>query len=129
MLFVPKEKTMSRIESLDAKNWEAFLASDAAVLILAKTTCANCSKWAEELEAALVDDTELTGVRFGKLYLDKPGLIAFKKANPWIADVDDLPFNAIYVKGEQVKSWAGGGFERLKNRLNRVLDTAPVGTG
>ena len=35
---------MSRIEILDAKNWEEFLASDAAVLILAKTTCVNCSK-------------------------------------------------------------------------------------
>jgi hypothetical protein len=112
---------MSRIEVLDASSWESFLASDTAVLILAKTTCENCARWAAELDAALVDEGLFPEVRFGKLYLDQRGLIAFKKANPWIAEVDDLPFNVLYAKGEKLKSFAGGGVERLSNRLRRVL--------
>lgn len=112
---------MSRIETLDGDSWEGFLAADAAVLILAKTTCENCSRWAEEIESALAAESSFAEVRFGKLYLDQRGLIAFKKANPWIAEVDVLPYNVIYSKGEQKKSFAGGGFDRLSNRLNRVL--------
>ena len=112
---------MSRVETLDKSNWEDFLAADAAVLILAKTTCQNCATWSSELDAALAEEGAWPEVRFGKLYLDQPGLIAFKKSNPWIAEVDVLPFNVIYVKGEQVKTFAGGGMDRLRNRLNRIL--------
>lgn len=112
---------MSRIEILDATTWEDFLAADSAVLILAKTTCENCARWADELEEELADPSVFPTVRFGKLYLDRPGLISFKKAHPWLGEVDDLPYNAIYVRGEPVKRYVGGGFERLKNRLDRVL--------
>lgn len=113
---------MSRIEVLDAKSWEDLLAADVAVLILAKTTCPKCTEWTAELDAALGQEEVLPDIRFGKLFLDKPGLIAFKKANPWIAQVDVLPFNVIYRKGQQVKSFAGGGFDRLRNRLERVVN-------
>lgn len=112
---------MSRIEVLDANNWEDFLAAEAAVLILAKTTCNNCKEWSTELEAAFAQEDTFPGVRFGKLFLDQRGLIAFKKANPWIAEVDVLPFNVIYSKGERVKTFAGGGMDRLRNRLERVM--------
>jgi hypothetical protein len=112
---------MSRIEALDGKNWQDFLAADAAVLILAKTDCNNCSRWSAELESTFAEEEFFPGVRFGKLYLDVPGLISFKKANPWIAQVDDLPYNVIYVGGEQVKRFAGGGIDRLRNRLTRVV--------
>jgi hypothetical protein len=90
------------------------------VLILAKTTCDNCARWAEELESALIDEAAFPGVRFGKIFLDQRGLISFKKANPWIAEVDVLPFNVLYVKGERVKSFAGGGIDRLRSRLQRL---------
>jgi len=111
---------MSRIEKLDGKNWQEFVAAETAVLILAKTTCENCARWADELDASLADEAAFAGVRFGKLYLDTPGLISFKKANPWIAEVDVLPFNVIYGGGEQLKTFAGGGIGRLRNRLERL---------
>ena len=60
-------------------------------------------------------------MRFGKVLLDKGGLGAFKKANPWVAEVKDLPTNAIYVNGELKKQFAGGGTQRLVNRLERLL--------
>jgi hypothetical protein len=111
---------MNRIESVDKDNWEEFVAAERAVLILATTTCENCARWSAELESALTQEDLFPNVRFGKLYVDQAGLVAFKKANTWLADVDELPYNAIYREGERVKGFAGGGIERLRNRLSRL---------
>ena len=53
-------------------------------------------------------------MRFGKVLLDTPGLAGFKRANPWVADLDVLPSTQIYVRGERVMSFAGGGVSRLE---------------
>jgi len=108
---------MSRLEIIDGSNWRELLAAPRAVLILAKTTCAACAAWSEELTAFLDADPRLADVRFGKMYLDRPGLIDFKRGNPWLAEVEDLPFNLLYEHGERRKSWPGGGVERLVDRL------------
>ena len=114
------EAPTSRLETIDASTWRDFLASPRAVLILAKTTCQHCADWSTELGAFLATDTRLTDVRFGKMYLDKPGLADFKRGNTWLAEVDDLPFNLLYVSGERRKSWPGGGVDRLLARLEAV---------
>jgi hypothetical protein len=111
---------MSRLEALDGKSWEPFLAAPAAVLMLGKSDCAACAEWTAEIERFLETDTRWQHVRFGKLLLDKPGLVSFKRANPWIAELDVLPVNVLYVNGEEKKRFAGGGVERLVTRLERV---------
>ena len=108
---------MSRLEIIDGSNWREFVAAPRAVLILAKTTCQACAAWSEELGAFLGDSSSYPDVRFGKMYLDKPGLADFKRGNTWLAEVDDLPFNLLYVNGERRKSWPGGGVDRLLARL------------
>lgn len=113
-----------RLEKLDGKNWEAFVASPVAVLMLGKSDCAACAAWTAELESFLEADARWTHVRFGKLLLDTPGLISFKRANPWIAELHDLPTNLVYVNGTEAKRFAGGGIERLVTRLERVLGEA-----
>lgn len=110
-----------RLEILDGKSWEPFVAAPAAVLMLGKTGCEACAAWAEELERFLAGDERFPGVRFGKLLLDTPGLISFKRANPWVAGLEVLPFNVIYVNGERTKEFAGGGIDRLVSRLERVV--------
>jgi len=45
----------------------------------------------------------------------------FKRAHPWIAELDVLPFNQLFVAGERSKSFAGGGTERLVNRLRQLV--------
>jgi hypothetical protein len=110
-----------RLETLDGTTLDEFLAAPAAVLILAKTTCEHCRQWGEELDRQLGDDQWWPGVRFGKVYLDRPGLVAFKRANPWLAEVADLPTNVLYVDGQRLKTWAGGGTDRLDNRLKRQV--------
>jgi hypothetical protein len=109
-----------RLEAIDGKTWEEFVRSPVAVLMIGKSDCAACGSWTEELERFLAGDTEWTNVRFGKILLDKGGLISFKRANTWVAELENLPFTQIYVGGERSKSFAGGGIERLLNRLRSV---------
>jgi hypothetical protein len=111
----------ARLEAIDGRSWEAFVAAPAAVLMLGKSDCEACKAWTAELEGFLAKDDRFSQVRFGKVLLDTPGLASFKRANPWLAGLDSLPFNVIYVKGERVKEFAGGGIERLVNRLERAL--------
>jgi hypothetical protein len=54
------------------------------------------------------------------MLVDKGGLIEFKRASPWLAEVDELPFNQLYVAGERAKAWPGGGIERLVTRLKSI---------
>lgn len=111
---------MARIESVDRSSWQEFTAAPLAVLMLAKTTCGHCAQWTEDLARFLEGDRDFTDVRFGKLYLDQPGLVEFKRQNPWLAEVDDLPTNVLYRDGERVKTWVGGGVERLRSRLDSL---------
>ena len=62
----------------------------------------------------------MPGVRFGKMILDKPGLGSFKRESRWLTEVDVLPTNVLYVDGKRTKTFAGGGLERLDNRLQRL---------
>ena len=111
---------MSRLEAVDGGNWRDFIASPVAVLMIGKSDCGACATWTEELEQFLATDGEWSHVRFGKMLVDKGGLIEFKRASPWLAEVDELPFNQLYVAGERAKAWPGGGIERLVDRLRSV---------
>jgi hypothetical protein len=108
---------MGRLEKVDGGNWREFLAAPTAVLVIGKSDCPACTAWSEELDEFLAKDTEWSEIRFGKMLLDQGGLIDFKRANPWLADLDVLPFNQIYVAGERTKGFPGGGIDRLVSRL------------
>lgn len=112
---------MTRLETIDRSNWEAFVSSPVAFLMLGKNDCGNCTAWTAELLELLGDESKWADVRFGKVLIDTPGLGGFKKANPWLAEVDVLPFNVLYKDGEIVKKWPGGGAARLENRIEGVL--------
>ena len=112
---------MSVLEIIDAASWKEFIAAPAAVLVLGKSDCENCARWTAELSGFAESNQEFRQVRFGKMMLDQPGLIDFKRSNRWVADLDVLPFTVIYVDGQRTRSFAGSGVERLVNRLRRVL--------
>lgn len=109
---------MVDVELLTKDNWQDFLKEPKAVLMLGKTTCEACKEWTADLKD-WSDSPE--GIRYGKINLDEPGWGRFKLQEKWVSEVDVLPFNAIYIDGENKKSWAGGGLDRLSNRLNRFL--------
>jgi len=110
-----------RLKILSGGDWEDFVSAPAGVLVLGKSDCEHCIEWSAELEAKLKDESFFPEVQFGKILLDQPGLVSFKRANPWISGLDVLPFNVIYEGGEKKKEWAGGGLERLENRLQRLF--------
>ena len=112
---------MSELVMLEPKTWKEVLDGELTYLMLGKHDCPACEQWTAELSTALADGQSLDGVTYAKLFLDDVGWGRFKMANPWVANVDVLPFNAIYVNGEAVKQWAGGGMERMQNRLSRYL--------
>lgn len=111
---------MTELEAIDGQNWEDFLNSPKAVLLIGKTDCQACNEWTDELKSFLASGEAPGDVRYGKMLIDKPGLISFKRANPWLKDVHDLPTTFIYQAGEQKKSFVGKGVERLTNRLARL---------
>ena len=51
-------------------------------------------------------------------------LASFKRANPWLAEVDVLPYTLIYRGGGKLTEFAGGGIERLQARLERLRSEA-----
>ena len=109
-----------RIEKLEGERWRELIRAPLAVLILGKSDCEACSAWSHELETFLAEDQEWKDVSFGKILLNERGLVDFKRANPWIAELDVLPFTQIYVDGERSKSFAGGGVDRLVSRLQSL---------
>ena len=111
---------MSRLEHVDGESWRDFVAAPLAVLMLGKSDCPACAAWTEELEQFLAADTRWTDVRFGKVVLDRGRLIDFKRANPWIAELDVLPFTQIWMNGQRAKGFAGGGIDRLVGRLESL---------
>jgi hypothetical protein len=114
---------MRVLEAVGPENWETFIHTEpAAVLLIGKDDCEACGRWSEELGAFLETlGDRFAGVRFGKMNLRQPGLLHFKKRSPWLAELDVLPYNVIYVNGEPVKQYAGGGAVRLESRLERLL--------
>jgi hypothetical protein len=116
--------TTDRLETVDGAGWEAFLASPWSVLMLGKSDCEHCREFTEELHAFLADAGAYPDVRFGKMLLDRGGLAGFKRANPWLAEADVLPYTLIYRNGDKVAEFAGGGIDRLQSRLQRLRAAA-----
>jgi hypothetical protein len=92
--------------------------------MLGKSDCDHCNEFTEELHTFLAADQTYADIRFGKILLDRGGLATFKRANPWLAEVDVLPYTLIYRGGEKVAEFAGGGIARLESRLQRVRSEA-----
>lgn len=104
------------LETIDDGNFEEFLASPAAFLLIGKEGCEACINWTNQLVSS---DLSLPKVRLGKLVLGGGKLTNFKRANGvWLSHVRELPHNSIWVNGTMVKEWLGGGeVDRLTNRL------------
>jgi hypothetical protein len=110
---------VERLERLDGASLAEFLAAPVAVLLLARSDCEACARWTAELEDFLARDRRFAHVRFGKLVLDQRGLAEWKRANPWLAELEDLPTNVIYRGGERASTFAGSGISRLVHRLEQ----------
>ena len=98
--------TSERLEAIDGANWEKFLGAPWAVLMLGKSDCEHCHAYTEELHGYLGGEAPVE-VRFGKMLLDRGGLATFKRANPWLAEVDVLPYTLIYRQRKPIRFRTG----------------------
>jgi hypothetical protein len=75
------------------------------VLVLAKDDCDSCAAY--EAEIRNLDERGLLGdIVVGKLVLTQPGSREFKRQNPWLRDVEFLPYTCLYESGEKVDEFA-----------------------
>jgi hypothetical protein len=81
-----------------------------AVLVLGRPTCDDCTAWHDELVAGALH----LPVDVFTLDLTTEAGSSFKDAHPWTAHIDFIPFNVLYLNGEVVDQWTGGGLERLQ---------------
>lgn len=108
------------LEVVDDSNFEEFLASPAAFLLIGKDGCGPCMEWKASLNSVLSEGGKLpSSVRFGRVIIGEDKLTNFKRVHGvWLSHVREMPYNSVWMNGVLVKEWPGGGdLDRLTNRL------------
>jgi hypothetical protein len=88
-------------------------------LVLAKDHCENCAAYEAEIRG-LQERRLLGDLVVGKIVLTQPGCRRFKRANPWLSEVDFLPYTVLYASGEKVDEFAAS---RGTYLLDRAADS------
>ena len=90
---------------VDDETVESVTGAPRGALILAKDGCGSCASY--EAEIRRLQERELLGdLVVGKLMLTQPGSRAFKRSNPWLGTLEDLPYTVLYASGERVDGFA-----------------------
>ena len=110
------------LEELDESTWQAFLNAPISVLMLSKNDCPSCLQLSKELTDWQSMEPVHANIRFGKIMLDSSGMGRFKIAQPWISNIDIMPFLAIFVNGERVMEWGGRNLSYLQNQILQILE-------
>jgi hypothetical protein len=98
---------------------ESVIAAPRGALILAKDGCGSCAQYEAEIQR--LEDRELLGdLVVGKLMLTQPGSRAFKRSNPWLSTLEDLPYTVLYASGEKVDGFAASRGSFLMERAEDV---------
>jgi hypothetical protein len=74
-------------------------------LVLAKDDCGSCAAYEAEIRR-LQEEGLLGDLVVGKIMLTQPGSRRFKRENPWLREVADLPYTVLYASGEKVDEFA-----------------------
>ena len=90
---------------VDDDTVERVISAQHGALVLAKDDCDNCAAYEAQIER-LQEDSLLGDLVVGKLVLTQPGSRAFKRANPWLSEVELLPYTLLYASGEKVDEFA-----------------------
>ena len=89
------------------------------VLVLAKDDCDNCASYEAQIRR-LQQQGQLGDLVVGKIVLTQPGCRGFKRANPWLSEVDFLPYTLLYASGERVDEFAASNGTYLLERATDV---------
>jgi hypothetical protein len=104
-MYTRRELPLVAGNGTDAGVADFISSADVAVLVVTLTTCDACAAYEtdvlEHWPAA-----EHAGVALGKVVLDGPGGVRFRRDNPWVDDLDFLPYTLLYVRGVAVEEFA-----------------------
>lgn len=98
------------------ENLEAVVSAPRAMLILARSDCGHCAAYQAEIHSLVADD-RLNGIVVGKLVLDRPGCLRFKRENHWLRDLHHLPYTLVFRDGVRVDEFATSKGSYLLGRL------------
>jgi hypothetical protein len=104
---------------VDDETVQSVITAPRGALILAKDGCGSCAQYEAEIQR--LEDRELLGdLVVGKLTLTQPGSRAFKRSNPWLSTLEDLPYTVLYASGEKVDGFAASMGSFLMERAEDV---------
>ena len=112
----------THLERITDENVGDFLEAERAVLVLARSTCACCVTYEQQIQAQ-IERGALDAVRIGQLVLDRPGSLQFKRANPWLAGLIYLPRTLLYQGGQQVDAFDTDDGSVLVQHVRAALGT------
>lgn len=95
--------------------------AEQGVLILTRTDCANCAGYQREI-VKLGDEGKLDGMVLGKIELDLPGAGRFKRDNPWLREIEYLPYTLLYDHGTITDRFAASKGSYLVERIRAAFE-------
>jgi hypothetical protein len=95
----------TRFQYVDDDTIDGIVGARHGALVLAKDDCDNCAAYEAEIRR-LQDQGLLGDLAVGKIMLTRPGCREFKRANPWLRDVADLPYTLLFASGQKVDEFA-----------------------
>jgi len=104
---------------VDDDSVEHVLGAVHGALVLAKDGCDNCAAYEAEIRL-LQEQGRLGDLVIGKIMLTQPGCRRFKRENPWLRDVADLPYTLLYASGEKIDEFAASRGTYLLERAEDV---------
>ena len=90
---------------VDDETVDRVVGAPHGALVLAKDDCGSCATYETEIQG-LQDEGLLGDLVVGKMVLTQPGSSRFKRENPWLRDVADLPYTLLYADGVKVDEFA-----------------------
>lgn len=113
------------IETITDKNVAELTQSVVGVLVLSKSDCGHCDRYASEIEAAQAVG-RLNDVSVGKLVLDRPGAAKFKLKNAWISQLPTLPYTVVFSEGKTLGHFATSKAVYLEEKLDELARARAV---
>lgn len=105
-----------RYSKINDKNFLDFIKVEYAVLVLGKSSCGNCYEYDKDI-SEILNKPEYATISFGKIVLDEPGSMMFKKNNTWISKLEYLPYTVLYRRGQKVDEFTASNLRYLEEKL------------
>jgi hypothetical protein len=106
-------------------NCDAFLNAERAALIFTRNDCGSCSVYLGEVKEARKQG-RLKATLLGEVVLDDPGALGIERRNPWLSQLEFLPYALFYKEGEKVDDFAASEAGYLLERIKEQFSMEPT---